>query len=163
MLQTPVFAIGDLATHEGTVAAAIGSGRRAAVQVHNALSGEHLVISERAEARRDVDEWCDEVMRSGAMKLHLFERHPAKHGAALPPAQRRSTFDEIHSGLPDSHEAARCLSCGVCNECGLCTTYCPEGVLKRIGHEFVFDYSFCKGCGVCVAECPRSVILMSHL
>ncbi len=163
LLETPVFAVGDLATREGTVAGAIGSGRRAAVQVHNALSGEHVVITERAEGRRDVDEWCDEVMRAEAMKLHLFERQPAKHGAVLPAAERRSSFDEIHAGLPDAHEAARCLSCGVCNECDLCTTYCPEGVLKRVGHEFVFDYSFCKGCGVCVAECPRSVIVMSHL
>jgi NADPH-dependent glutamate synthase beta subunit-like oxidoreductase len=163
LTETPVFAIGDFATQAGTVAAAIGSGRRAAVQVHNTLSGDSMVISERAEARRDVDDWCDEVIRSGDIKLHLFERHPSKSGATLPAGERRSTFAEIHAGLPDTGEATRCLSCGVCNECDLCVTYCPEGVLKRVGNEFVFDYSYCKGCGVCMAECPRSVILMSHL
>ena len=37
LLETPVFAVGDLATREGTVAGAIGSGRRSAVQIHNVL------------------------------------------------------------------------------------------------------------------------------
>jgi 2-oxoacid:acceptor oxidoreductase delta subunit (pyruvate/2-ketoisovalerate family) len=51
----------------------------------------------------------------------------------------------------------------VCNECDKCITFCPEGMLKRVGHHFEFDYSYCKGCGVCAAECPRNVIVMSHL
>ncbi len=163
LLETPVFAIGDLATREGTVAAAIGSGRRTAVHIHNVLSGESVQISEHAEALRDVDVWKDEVVRADAMKLHLFERQAAAEGDALPVAERRSTFDEVHMGLESSEEASRCLSCGVCNECDFCCTYCPEGVLKRVGHRLEFDYAYCKGCGVCVAECPRNVIFMSHL
>lgn len=163
LLENPLFAIGDLATNEGTVAAAIGSGRRSAVHIHYVLSGEQLRITEHAEAARDVDEWHDEVIRADAMKLHLFERQPGSEGESLDPAERRSTFDEVHLGLDDASEAARCLSCGVCNECDLCCTYCPEGMLKRVGHHLEFDYAYCKGCGVCVTECPRNVIFMSHL
>ncbi len=163
LLETPLFAIGDLATNEGTVAAAIGSGRRSAVHIHNVLSGEQLRITEHADALRDVDEWRDEVIRADAMKLHLFERQQGAEGESLDPLARRSTFDEVHLGLEDVSEAARCLSCGVCNECDLCITYCPEGVLKRVGHRLEFDYGYCKGCGMCVAECPRNVIFMSHL
>jgi NADPH-dependent glutamate synthase beta subunit-like oxidoreductase len=163
LLETPVFAIGDLTTGDGTVAGAIGSGRRSAVHIHNVLSGEHVTITEHAEASRDVDVWRDEVIRADAMKLHLFERQPGSEGDSLGIAERRSTFDEVHMGLEDTAEASRCLSCGVCNECDLCLTYCPEGVLKRVGHHLEFDYSCCKGCGVCVAECPRNVIFMSHL
>jgi 2-oxoacid:acceptor oxidoreductase gamma subunit (pyruvate/2-ketoisovalerate family) len=163
LLEKPLFAIGDLATRDGTVAAAIGSGRRSAVHIHNVLSGEHVGITEHADALRDVDEWRDEVIRADAMKLHLFERQAGAEGEALDPADRRSTFDEVHLGLEDTSEAARCLSCGVCNECDLCITYCPEGVLKRVGHSLEFDYGYCKGCGMCVAECPRNVIFMSHL
>jgi NADPH-dependent glutamate synthase beta subunit-like oxidoreductase len=151
LLETPVFAVGDLATNDGTVAGAIGSGRRSAFQIHTALSGEHLTITEHAAARRDVDVWHDDVIRA------------VSEGDAVAPELRRSTFDEIHTGLTDATEAKRCLSCGVCNECDLCVTYCPEGVLKRVGHDLVFDYAYCKGCGVCVTECPRNVILMSHL
>ena len=163
LLERPLFAIGDLATRDGTVAGAIGSGRRTAVHIHNVLSGEHVRVTEHAEAIRDVDAWCDEVIQADAMKLHLFERQPASEGESLGMTERRSTFDEVHMGLEDTAEAARCLSCGVCNECDLCLTYCPEGVLKRVGHRFEFDYSYCKGCGICVAECPRNVIFMSHL
>ena len=163
LLETPVFAIGDLATREGTVAGAIGSGRRSAVHIHNVLSGEHVRLSEHADALRDVDVWKDEVIRADALKLHLFERQPVSEGESLSVTQRRSTFDEVHMGLEDTAEAARCLSCGVCNECDFCCTYCPEGVLKRVGHRLEFDYAYCKGCGVCVAECPRNVIFMSHL
>jgi len=163
LLETPLFAIGDLATRDGTVAAAIGSGRRSAVHIHNVLSGEHVHITEHAEAARDVDVWNDEVIRADAMQLHLFERQPATEGESISMTERRSTFDEVHMGLEDTAEAARCLSCGVCNECDYCCTYCPEGVLKRVGHRLEFDYAYCKGCGVCMSECPRNVIFMSHL
>lgn len=163
LLETPLFAIGDLATRDGTVAAAIGSGRRAAVHIHNVLSGEQVRLTEHAEALRDVDVWSDDVARADTMKLHVFERQLSSEGDSLAMSERRSTFDEVHMGLEDSSEAARCLSCGVCNECDLCCTYCPEGVLKRVGHRLEFDYAYCKGCGVCMAECPRNVIFMSHL
>ncbi len=163
LLETPVYAIGDLATNDGTVAGAIGSGRRSAVHIHNLLSGDQVRITEHAEAFRDVDVWEDDVIRADALKLHLFERQSSAEGDSLDPVERRSTFDEIHMGLDDTTEAARCLSCGVCNECDFCCTYCPEGVLKRVGHRLEFDYSYCKGCGVCVTECPRNVIFMSHL
>ena len=163
LLETPLFAIGDLTTGDGTVAGAIGSGRRSAVHIHGVLSGKEVRITEHADALRDVGVWRDEVIRADAMKLHLFERQPFAEGDSLGVAKRRSTFDEVHMGLEDTAEAARCLSCGVCNECDFCSTYCPEGVLKRVGHRLEFDYGYCKGCGVCAAECPRNVIFMSHL
>ncbi|GMV03991.1 MAG: hypothetical protein AMXMBFR53_02730 [Gemmatimonadota bacterium] len=163
LLETPVYAVGDLATNDGTVAAAIGSGRRAALHIHQTLTGEVVVVGERTRVRSDVDEWHDEVIKADALRLHLFERHPAEESDALDPVRRRTTFDEIHHGLTDPSEARRCLSCGVCNECDICVTYCPEGVLKRVGHDLVFDYAYCKGCGICVTECPRNVVFMSHL
>ena len=57
-------------------------------------------------------------------------------------------------------ESSRCLSCGVCNDCDRCVTYCPDGVLRREGRDLVFDYDYCKGCGVCATECSRAVIYM---
>ena len=163
LLETPVYAIGDLATGDGTVAGAIGSGRRCAVHIHGLISGERVRISEHADVSGNVDVVSDEVIRADALKLHLFERQAPVRGGDLDMAARRSTFDEVHTGVSDAAEAGRCLSCGVCNECDLCCTYCPEGVLKRVGHRLEFDYAYCKGCGVCVTECPRNVIFMSHL
>lgn len=163
LLQTPVYAVGDLATNDGTVAGAIGSGRRAARHIHQTLTGEVVVADDVARVRSDVDRWHDEVIRTDALRVHLFERQAPSAVASLPLRARRTTFDEVHGGLVDAREARRCLSCGVCNECDLCVTYCPEGVLKRVGHDLVFDYAHCKGCGICVTECPRNVVFMSHL
>ena len=163
LLEHPVFAVGDLATGDGTVAAAIGSGRRAALHIHQTFTGEVVESGGRARVRSDVEVWNDEVIRADALRMHLFERTPGEEGEAVPPEDRLSGFQEIHAGLPDTAEARRCLSCGVCNECDLCVTYCPEGVLKRVGHQLVFDYAYCKGCGICVTECPRNVVFMSHL
>jgi 2-oxoacid:acceptor oxidoreductase gamma subunit (pyruvate/2-ketoisovalerate family) len=172
LLETPVFAIGDLASGEGTVAAAIGSGRRSALNIHETLSGSAGedpgdgiigVTGVTAEAQQHVDVIRSEVILPEAMKLHFFERQAVAEGAHLAMNSRRSTFEEVHQGLDDVNEAKRCLSCGVCNECDACVTYCPEGVLKRVGRDFVFDYSFCKGCAVCATECPRNVVFMSHL
>ena len=163
LLETPVYAVGDLATNEGTVAAAIGSGRRAAMHIHQTLTGEVVLTGDQARVRSDVDVWHDEVIKADALRLHLFERLPAAAAPALDGKRRTTTFDEIHQGLGDPSEARRCLSCGVCNECDICVTYCPEGVLKRVGHDLVFDYAYCKGCGICVTECPRNVVFMSHL
>lgn len=154
LLQTPVYAVGDLASGDGTVAAAIGSGRRAALSIHHVFSGEEL---------DGFGPPAEEVIPAGAMKLHLFESAPAHHGMSRPAEERRLDYGEVHSGLEDVSEAERCLSCGVCNECDRCVTYCPEGVLRRVGHEFVFDYEYCKGCGVCAAECPRNVVFMTRL
>ncbi len=153
-LQTPVFATGDIATWDGTVTAAIGSGRRVALHVHNTFTGEQLIPPPLEE---------NKVVPPSDMRMHLFEKQGRTEGAELPLDKRRFSYEEIHEGLPDASEAKRCLSCGVCNECDTCITYCPEGVLNRDNSEFVFDYSYCKGCGVCIAECPRNVIYMGQL
>jgi len=163
LIETPVFAIGDLATGDGTVAGAIGSGRRSAFHIHETLSGELMEDVGHTEARRHVDVWRDEVVQPEAMRMHLFERAQKSKGESLPSWERTWNFDEVHQGLDDAGEAKRCLSCGVCNECDRCVTFCPEGVLKRVGPDFVFDYSFCKGCAVCASECPRNVIFMSQI
>jgi Pyruvate/2-oxoacid:ferredoxin oxidoreductase delta subunit len=162
-LERPVYAVGDFATNDGTVAGAIGSGRRVAMHIHQTFTSDVVPAGEVTRVRSDVDEWRNEVIKSEALRMHLFERQAVDSGPELEMERRLSTFDEIHAGLSSAAEAERCLSCGVCNECDLCVTFCPEGVLKRVGHQLVFDYAYCKGCGICVTECPRNVVFMSHL
>ncbi|MBL1217597.1 MAG: hypothetical protein D8M59_08885 [Planctomycetes bacterium] len=156
LLEKPVYAIGDLATNDGTVAAAIGCGRRSALHIHALFTGEQLLSAQHDDG---------DVVRQDAMRMHLFEKQARDEGMAITAEDRFQSFTEVHQGLSGepSHEAQRCLSCGVCNECDRCVTYCPEGVLTRVGHEFIFDYAYCKGCGVCASECPRNVIFMSRL
>jgi len=44
-----------------------------------------------------------------------------------------------------------------CNACGLCSMYCPDGVIDE---ELNVDLRFCKGCGICAEECPKKAIAM---
>jgi len=156
----PVLAGGDLATNEGTVTAAIGSGRRAAWHIHRTLTGEDLFPRERPP-----------VAGPEHIALHVFQHVPRERGVVLPAAVRRGSFTEVRLGLMDEPgrpasalEAGRCFSCGVCNECDRCLTYCPEGILVHRGRgNYEFDYDYCKGCGICASQCPRGVVYMAEL
>ena len=149
--EGPVYPVGDLLTNEGTVTAAIGCGREMALRLHERFSGERLYRDRPAE---------ETVVRADRIKLQHFDRHPPHRQVVLPAQRRKAAFSEVRQGLPDLEEARRCLSCGVCNNCDRCVTYCPDGVLKRVDGELLFDYEYCKGCGVCASECSRAVIYM---
>jgi 2-oxoacid:acceptor oxidoreductase gamma subunit (pyruvate/2-ketoisovalerate family) len=149
--DAPVYPAGDLLTNEGTVTAAIGCGRDMALLLHERFSGEKLYSGQAA---------AETVVRSDQVQLHHFALHHRHDENVLPFEARKSSFNEVRQGLENVEEAKRCLSCGVCDSCDRCVTYCPDGVLKRVGKEIVFDYDYCKGCGVCVSECSRAVIYM---
>jgi len=119
--------------------------------LHERISGEKLYTD-----TPDVES----VVSADQIRLQHFDRHRPHDESVLPVAGRTSSFDEVRLGLGDVEEAKRCLSCGVCNSCDRCVTYCPDGVLHRVGTDIVFDYDYCKGCGVCVSECSRAVIYM---
>jgi NADPH-dependent glutamate synthase beta subunit-like oxidoreductase/Pyruvate/2-oxoacid:ferredoxin oxidoreductase delta subunit len=155
----PVFGCGDFATNEGTVAAAIGSGRRAAWHMHKTLTGEDLFPPPEAP-----------VATPEQMTMHVFKHVPGKHGEVTPPTTRRHSFVEVRRGLMDDlgehpavEEAQRCFSCGVCNSCDRCVSYCPEGILVRDSEGYRFDYDYCKGCGICASQCPRGVVYMAEI
>ncbi|MFQ5807257.1 MAG: 2-oxoacid:acceptor oxidoreductase family protein, partial [Phycisphaerae bacterium] len=157
----PVLAGGDFATNEGTVTAAIGSGYMAALHIYRTLTGEDLFPPKPAR-----------IAGPEMIHAHLFAHVPRERTAVVPPTVRRTSFTEVKLGLVDEpgHDAAvaeaeRCFSCGVCNECDRCVSYCPEGVLLReqAGEGYRFDFDFCKGCGICASQCPRGVIYMAAL
>lgn len=149
--DAPIYPAGDLLTNEGTVTAAIGCGRDMALLLHERFSGEKLYSAKPAE---------ETVVRADRMRLHHFAPQTRQVENVLPFEKRKNSFDEVHQGLDSVAEARRCLSCGVCNRCDRCVTYCPDGVLKRVDGTIEFDYDYCKGCGVCVSECSRAVIYM---
>jgi NADPH-dependent glutamate synthase beta subunit-like oxidoreductase len=155
----PIFTGGDLAANEGTVTAAIGSGRRAAWHMHRTLTGEDLFPAESAR-----------VAGPDEIATYLFSPASAEQSPMVHPKRRRRSFTEVRMGFveePGHHqarvEAERCFSCGVCNSCDRCVTHCPEGIVFRDGDGYSFQYDHCKGCGVCASQCPRSVIFMAEL
>jgi len=79
--------------------------------------------------------------------------------------RRRTTFEEVVSGLDESNalfEARRCLSCGNCFECDNCYGICPDNAITKLGpgERFEFKYDYCKGCAMCATECPCGAIKM---
>ncbi len=147
-----VFAAGDVATWEGTVTHAIGSGRRAADMVRSAL-GEDIDIFKRPDRETAVP--------VTDIRLDHFQRSAPTADLLEPADTRRRSTVEANHGLPDASEAHRCFSCGHCTECDTCLVYCPEGIINRRKGGYEVDYSFCKGCGICVEECPRKSIEMT--
>ncbi|UCE60670.1 MAG: FAD-dependent oxidoreductase [Phycisphaerales bacterium] len=155
----PVFVCGDFAKDEGSVAAAIGSGRRAATYIRRILTGEDLFpLAPEPIATPD------------KIMMHLFAQAKCERGRTLADDQRRTSFAEVHLGLPDSPghdsalaEAERCFSCGVCNQCDRCVSSCSAGAVMRQGDEYLVEYDYCAGCGACTLDCPRGVIHMEAL
>ncbi|MBI3183275.1 MAG: 2-oxoacid:acceptor oxidoreductase family protein [Myxococcales bacterium] len=146
-----VFAAGDFSTGEGTVAHAIGDGRRAAQRALAALGLE-------AEVWAPPD--APKAVRPQDVRMGHFEGRPPAHEPTAPAAERVHNFEEVGRGLRDGAEARRCFSCGDCTSCDTCLVYCPEGIIRRKGTAYEVDLAFCKGCGICVAECPRKAMEM---
>ncbi|MCB9915545.1 MAG: 2-oxoacid:acceptor oxidoreductase family protein [Planctomycetes bacterium] len=149
-----VFGAGDLATGDGTVTHAIGSGRRAAGLALAAL-GEDVEVFERPDRR------CAVPVTD--IRLDHFARAAMSPDRLLDVGTRVTSFDEVNLGMEHQHEVHRCFSCGHCTECDTCLVYCPEGIIRRGGPGYEVDYSYCKGCGICVEECPREAMRMSTL
>ncbi|MHC5108390.1 MAG: 2-oxoacid:acceptor oxidoreductase family protein [Planctomycetota bacterium] len=155
----PIICGGDFATNDGTVAAAIGNGRRAALHMHRTLTGEDLFPAP-----------AEPVAGPEVIATHVFTHEPQRTGEEVKPSIRRRSFIEVNAGFDDfdsrnpaADEAGRCFSCGVCDACDRCVSYCPEGILLHDQDGYRFNYDYCKGCGICASQCPRGVIYMEDL
>jgi Pyruvate/2-oxoacid:ferredoxin oxidoreductase delta subunit len=62
-------------------------------------------------------------------------------------------------------EVERCLSCGTCNLCLQCVSFCPDASIQLDEDKaaVTIDLDHCKGCGICAYECPRGVITMEEI
>jgi NADPH-dependent glutamate synthase beta subunit-like oxidoreductase len=153
----PFYAGGDATGKAGTVTAAVGDGRRAALAIASRLGGLPLPASENGQP-----------ISFDRLNLHYYEPAPRVRESVLPVAARTGD-QEIVTGLGKAQavrEGQRCFSCGNCLACDNCWTLCPDAaVLKtaeaaKDGSHYVFDYDYCKGCGLCAHECPCGYIEM---
>jgi Pyruvate/2-oxoacid:ferredoxin oxidoreductase delta subunit len=90
-----------------------------------------------------------------------IERFPASGLAAETETKQEVTWDREQA----LQEAERCLSCGTCNLCLQCVSYCPDASIRPDGENIsvAVDLDHCKGCGICAYECPRGVITMEDM
>jgi Pyruvate/2-oxoacid:ferredoxin oxidoreductase delta subunit len=158
----PVFTAGDLCDGAGTVAAAVGSGRRAALAVHAALTG----AASPPGSASDGETGDEGLAGPDAVRPRAFTPQARRPVDELPARLRRRSFAEVRRGLaaspgsdPVREEASRCFACGSCTGCDLCVAYCPEGVLRRAESRLPeADLDYCKGCSLCAVTCPRGVL-----
>ena len=120
-----VYAAGDAVTGPSTVVESMASGRAVARSVHMELSGENAAEMESSRPEdRDFPEIPSDI--PSVARPTMPERQPSV---------RIVNFSEVALGLSESQvifEAERCLQCGICSECLLCTEACSAlGAIKH--------------------------------
>jgi len=147
-----VFAGGDMVPSERTVTVAVGHGKKAARNIDAYLRGVSYAPAPKHEVAsfEQLNTWYYTDAEQAVQPM-------------LDDIRRRTTFDEVVSGLDEGNalfEARRCLSCGNCFECDNCYGICPDNAITKLGpgQRFEFKYDYCKGCAMCATECPCGAI-----
>ncbi len=151
--EESVFAGGD-AIGFWLVTQAIGSGNSAAFSIHEKLSGEPVP----ADTRQIID-YKD-------MHLEFYEPMERQERRTRKITEVKNDFQPAVYGLSEEEfvwEAKRCLSCGLCYDCGNCFMYCSKGCVKMLqkGLHYEFHLETCNGCAKCFESCPCGCIIMS--
>jgi NADPH-dependent glutamate synthase beta subunit-like oxidoreductase len=168
---------GDVLGTPGSVAAAVGAGKRAALSMHLYLNpsaynqdasstalgkGAGFSIEEFFNPRPSWDPKTV-VTFEEIDPLYLQHQGPLAQ-PRLDPQQRLNGFAEINLGFNTDMapvEASRCFFCGTCVGCERCLLLCPDLSIHSIeGRTFMFQPhdEYCKGCGTCAAVCNRGVM-----
>lgn len=179
-----IFAGGDTALDDHNIAAAIGSGKAAALAIDANLKGldidtikDKIFIGNNSGVsalkyntlhnNSPAPEVLNKVAGYEDLNKAYFNRQSRVKKEKLEITKRQKSFDEVCKTLGTeavATEAERCFHCGVCTLCDNCLKFCPDvSVIKRAdGTGYDIDLDYCKGCGVCVNECPRSAMFMEE-
>jgi len=143
-------------TNLGLVVDAISHGRMAALAIHEAISGEDMPRPTPMD-----------VIRIEKMQPNYYQNQKRGVTAETPVEERlRSMAAEVANTATAEEaieEAMRCMSCGMCFDCGTCWSYCQENaVVKPLvrGEAYKFKLNFCRGCSKCAEACPCGYIEM---
>ncbi len=151
--EMKVFAGGDLVGPRLMyVTTAIGHGKLAAFKIAETLSGEQFLKSDTRP-----------LITSEGMHLELYEPKERHERASRDPKDRIKDFEPFLFNLSEEEfleETKRCMSCGMCFDCGNCYTYCSHGCVKKLpkGQHYEFHLETCDGCMKCYDNCPCGYI-----
>jgi NADPH-dependent glutamate synthase beta subunit-like oxidoreductase len=144
-------------TRLGLVIDAIAHGRMAALKIHEMLTGEQA---------RSPDSQMN-VIRAARMQLGYYDEGQRLAREEMPVDERLGEmFAEVVSTDSEEdviQEARRCMSCGMCFDCGTCWSFCQDNaIIKPLikGDPYKFNFKFCTGCGKCAEVCPCGYIEM---
>jgi NADPH-dependent glutamate synthase beta subunit-like oxidoreductase/ferredoxin len=173
-----IWAGGDVAFGPRNLIDAIADGRRAAAEIHAALTGEPV------SAGMSVPVSIGLAPRVGFRRLSTGYDAIARVPVPAVPIDRRVGFAEVETGYDEADavlEGLRCLRCfdnimlkpELCILCGLCVDVCPYDCITivradRVGvglasqSALLLDEDSCIRCGLCVNRCPPGALLMVH-
>ncbi|HOJ51162.1 MAG TPA: FAD-dependent oxidoreductase [Syntrophales bacterium] len=119
------------------------------------------LITEAIGAGRIVAEDIDNRLRGRERSRGPLKKVIEKSRVKLAYYDSLARFDGLDSC------AAQCASCGLCRDCHVCETVCPQGAISRRdldggGYEYVVDSEKCIGCGFCAGACPCGVWTMKE-
>ncbi len=173
-----VYAGGDVVEQPRGVVHAVGSGKRAAIEIDRYLKqqpgtdfmrglriGQTGWISFRRYLGDSSCRESQEVVRFEDLNPSYFQ-HAAREEKPKFAKEERKGFEELYGNLTPEKalgEARRCLSCGLCDQCGNCVVFCPDiAVSFKEGEYPEASDDYCKGCGICAVECPGGLISMTQ-
>jgi len=143
-------------TNLGLVIDAIAHGRIAAEAIHEMITGEAAPDKPKME-----------IIRLDKMAHAYYEEKQRTDIKSLPVEER---FKDISAEIVSTwskdeavNESKRCMSCGMCFDCGTCWSFCQDNaIIKPLvrGAEYKFKMEFCNGCKKCAEQCPCGYIEM---
>jgi Pyruvate/2-oxoacid:ferredoxin oxidoreductase delta subunit len=135
---------------------AIYHGRQAASAIHEQITGEAMVAKAPVDIVR-LDKmnhsWYEAKERTGKTDMAVAERLKS-----LTAEITRTWTREEAIG-----ESKRCMSCGLCFDCGTCWSFCQDSaIIKPMdrGGQYKVKMEFCNGCKKCAENCPCGYIEM---
>jgi NADPH-dependent glutamate synthase beta subunit-like oxidoreductase len=175
-----IFAGGDAVDQPRSIAAAIASGKKAAISIDLFHSGEDFEAIEKFQSgnqgslsmeaylqwRRDgIWPEAKQTLEFERIKAIFFQQSKRLQIRKLKHERRLEGFSEVNRGYDVQKaiaSATRCFACGMCNYCENCNLFCPEGVvtIDPERRTRIVDFNHCKGCGTCARACPRCALEM---
>ncbi len=141
----------------GLVIDAIYHGRMAANAIHEMISNEAMSFGPPEMGK----------IRSDKMMLSHYDASPRTEPKEMAADERLKDMQaEIVSTFTQDeavHEAKRCMSCGMCFDCGNCWSFCQDNAVKKplvAGEPYTFKLEYCNGCKKCAENCPCGYIEM---
>lgn len=135
---------------------AIYHGRKAASAIHELVTGEPMVAKTPMEIVR-LDKmnhgWYEAKERTGKTDMAAAERLKNLTAEITATWSRDEAIGE----------SKRCMSCGLCFDCGTCWSFCQDNaIIKPLerGDQYKIKMEFCNGCKKCAENCPCGYIEM---